>query len=68
MQLLLGRYLHWAHGNTLGAGPACRDGQLMKPIFKIYLKGDGRVTDKDDNSANNVIGRTMTIMVNQVGH
>jgi hypothetical protein len=43
MQLLLGRYLHWAHGNTLGAGPAYRDGQLMNPIFKIYLKGDGRI-------------------------
>jgi hypothetical protein len=42
MQLLLGRYLHWAHGNILGAGPACRDGQLMNPIFKIYLK-DGRI-------------------------
>jgi hypothetical protein len=46
MQLLLGRYLHWAHGNTLGAGPACRacrDGQLTNSIFKIYLKGDGRI-------------------------
>jgi hypothetical protein len=29
--------------DTLGAGPACRDGQLMNPIFKIYLKGDGRI-------------------------
>jgi hypothetical protein len=35
--------LHWAHGNTLWTGPACRDGQLMNPIFKIYLKGDGRI-------------------------
>jgi hypothetical protein len=26
------------------------------------------VTDKDDNSANNVIGRSMTIMASQVGH
>jgi IS30 family transposase len=26
------------------------------------------VTDKDDNSANNVIGWSMTIMASQVGH
>jgi hypothetical protein len=26
------------------------------------------VTDKDDNSANNVISRSMTIMASQVGH
>jgi hypothetical protein len=27
----------------LGTGPACRDGQLMNLILKIYLKGDGRI-------------------------
>jgi hypothetical protein len=36
--------------------------EIQLQIMYVY------VTDKDDNSANNVIGRSMTIMASQVGH
>jgi hypothetical protein len=43
-------------------------GNVLGPILFSRSMSHVYVTDKDDNSANNVIGRSMTIMASQVGH
>jgi hypothetical protein len=53
---------------TINFGPSTQREQHAFVVRYDTLEALAHVTDKDDNSANNVIGRSMTIMASQVGH